>query len=92
MKDSGQYTKIYVNHGISNLVDLPVGQKNLRPDIMAVRLDGTIDLVEVASKTDHADVLTNRMMDAEQLFGDRAGKHAVLTIPEIFSKGMNLYG
>ncbi|MCI8562936.1 MAG: hypothetical protein HFH69_05395 [Lachnospiraceae bacterium] len=72
MKDSGQYSKIYVNKGLSH--EIPGATPNRRPDIMAVRRDnGLIDQVEVPSKTDTTDALIERMRDNQRIMGDRAG-------------------
>jgi len=72
MKRSGKYKKIYVNKGISN--EIPGAKPNRRPDIMGIRKDGTIDQVEVPSKTDDIESLINRMNDNKRIMGKRAGK------------------
>ena len=64
MKNSGDYSKIYVNKGLSN--EIPGAKPNRRPDIMGVRKDGLIDQVEVPSKTDDLLALRNRMKDNQQ--------------------------
>ena len=71
MKNSGDYSKIYVNKGLSN--EIPGAKPNRRPDIMGVRNDGLIDQVEVPSKTDIPDLLIDRMIDNQRIIGDRAG-------------------
>ena len=71
MKESGDYSKIYVNKGLSN--EIPGAKPNRRPDIMGVRRDGLIDQVEVPSKTDNPENLINRMKDNQIIMGDRAG-------------------
>lgn len=71
MKNSGDYKKIYVNKGLSN--EIPGAKPNRRPDIMGVRHDGTIEQVEVPSKTDDPADLIERMIDNQRIIGDRAG-------------------
>lgn len=71
MKNSGDYSKIYVNKGLSN--EIPGAKPNRRPDIMGVRNNGLIDQVEVPSKTDIPDLLIDRMIDNQRIIGDRAG-------------------
>lgn len=71
MEESGEYSKIYVNKGLSN--EIPSAKPNRRPDIMAVRKDGLIDQVEVPSKSDSPVKLIDRMTDSQRILGDRAG-------------------
>lgn len=71
MKQSGEYSKIYVNKGLSN--EIPGAKPNRRPDIMGVRPNGLIDQVEVPSKTDIPKALVDRMKDNQRIIGDRAG-------------------
>ena len=71
MKNSGDYSKVYVNKGLSN--EIPGANTNRRPDIMGVRNNGLIDQVEVPSKTDIPDLLIDRMVDNQRIMGDRAG-------------------
>ena len=71
MKNSGDYSKIYVNKGLSN--EIPGAKPNRRPDIMGVRNNGLIDQVEVPSKTDIPDLLIDRMIDNQRIMGVRAG-------------------
>ena len=71
MKNSGDYSKIYVNKGLSN--EIPGAKPNRRPDIIGVRNNGLIDQVEVPSKTDIPDLLIDRMIDNQRIIGDRAG-------------------
>ncbi len=72
MKQSGDYVKIYVNKGLSN--EIPGANPNRRPDIMGVRQDGTIDQVEVPSKTDNPKELIDRMKANQDIIGkERAG-------------------
>ncbi|SFU30621.1 hypothetical protein, partial [Butyrivibrio sp. INlla21] len=72
MKQSGEYEKIYVNKGLSN--EIPDAKPNRRPDIMGVRPDGTIDQVEVPSKTDNPKDLIDRMKSNQEIIGkERAG-------------------
>ena len=72
MKKSGEYSKIYVNKGLSN--EIPNVKPNRRPDIMGVRRgSGLIDQIEVPSKTDNPGKLMKRMRDNQRLLGDRAG-------------------
>ncbi|MBC2581764.1 hypothetical protein [Clostridium sp. DJ247] len=71
MKNSGDYKKIYSNKGLSN--EIPGAKPNNRPDVMGVRHDGTIDQVEVPSKTDDPADLIQRMIDNQKIIEDRAG-------------------
>ena len=70
-KNSGDYSKIYVNKGIRNEVKGSV--VNRRPDIMAVRHDGLIDQFEIPSKTDSVRKLHERMIKNQKMMGERAG-------------------
>lgn len=78
MESSGLYEKIYVNKGISN--EFPGIRPNRRPDIMAVRYDGTIDQFEIKSKSDSYEKLLNRMNSTINMFGERKGSINVLRI------------
>lgn len=78
MSSSGDYKKVYVNNGLSN--EIPGAKPNRRPDVMGVRHDGTIDQVEVPSKTDDPADLLNRMRDNQRILGDRAGNIKVRPI------------
>ncbi len=78
MKNSGDYSKIYLNKGISN--EFPGIKPNRRPDVWGVRTDGKIDIFEVPSKTDSIKKLNDRMADTLKLFGDRAGTPKILEI------------
>ena len=78
MKNSGDYSKIYVNKGLSN--EIPGAKPNRRPDIMGVRNNGLIDQVEVPSKTDIPDLLIDRMIDNQRIIGDRAGNIKIRNI------------
>jgi RHS repeat-associated protein len=78
MSNSGDYSKIYVNKGLSN--EIPGAKPNRRPDVMGVRNDGTIDQVEVPSKTDDPADLIERMIDNQRIIGDRAGTIKVIPI------------
>ncbi len=78
MKNSGDYSKIYVNKGLSN--EIPGAKPNRRPDIMGVRNNGLIDQVEVPSKTDIPDLLIDRMIDNQCIIGDRAGSIKIRNI------------
>ena len=78
MKDSGNYSKIYVNKGLSN--EISGARPNRRPDIMGVRHDGLIDQVEVPSKTDVPELLIDRMIDNQRIMGNRAGKIKIKNI------------
>ena len=71
LKNSGDYSKIYVNKGIRNEVKGSV--VNRRPDIMAVRHDGLIDQFEIPSKTDSVRKLQERMIKNQKMMGERAG-------------------
>lgn len=74
MEKSGEYSKIYVNKGLSQEVAIPKGEHNNRPDIYAVRREGNlIDQIEVASKSDNVDELMERMKYNQSLLGKRAG-------------------
>lgn len=78
MKNSGDYSKIYVNKGLSN--EIPGAKPNRRPDIMGVRNNGLIDQVEVPSKIDIPDLLIDRMIDNQRIMGDRAGNIGIRNI------------
>jgi len=78
MKSSGDYSKIYVNKGLSN--EIPGAKPNRRPDIMGVRNNGLIDQVEVPSKTDIPDLLIDRMIDNQRIIGDRTGNIKIRNI------------
>ena len=78
MKNSGNYSKIYVNKGLSN--EIPGAKPNRRPDIMGVRNNGLIDQVEVPSRTDDPLALRNRMKDNQRILGDRAGNIKIRSI------------
>jgi len=56
---SGQYSQISMNCQWDTIIDtaaLPTGVKwNTRPDIIAVRWDGTVDVIEVLSPTNDVD-------------------------------------
>ena len=80
MKSSGDYSKIYVNKGLSN--EIPGAKPNRRPDIMGVRKDGLIDQVEVPSKTDDPLALRNRMKDNQRILGGRAGNIKIRSIKQ----------
>ena len=71
MKQSGDYSKIYVNKGLGN--EISGAKPNRRPDVMGIRINGLIDQVEVPSKTDNIFALRNRMKDNQKIIGDRAG-------------------
>lgn len=72
MVKSGDYKKAYANKGLAREVaDI---ETNRRPDVWGVRHDGTIDQVEVPSKTDTIDKVIKRMKDNQRMLGDRAGK------------------
>ncbi|MGN0547752.1 MAG: RHS repeat domain-containing protein, partial [Acutalibacteraceae bacterium] len=81
MKNSGQYSKIYVNKGLRN--EVPSVPINRRPDIMAVRWDGIIDQVEVPSKSDQELKLIKRMIDNNSMLGKRAGEIEIVHIDKI---------
>jgi len=72
--------------------NLPPELANCRPDIIAVGQDGTIDLVEVASKTDDPEDLLRKVFNIEKSLGVLRGKGKVLLIPDLFKEGMSLYG
>ena len=78
LANSGEYSKIYVNKGLSN--EIPGATPNRRPDIIAVRPDGTIDQFEIPSKTDSVAKLIERMLDNKKILGDRGGSIAVVPI------------
>ena len=78
MKGSGEYSKLYVNKGLSNIIHK--AKPNRRPDIMGIRHDGQVDQVEVPSKTDSPEALINRMKDNQRILGTRAGKVKIRNI------------
>ena len=71
---------IYVNRGLSN--EVPGIRPNRRPDIMAVRKDGTIEQFEVKSKSDTFENLKNRVEDTQSRLGERGGRYKIIDIPE----------
>ncbi len=80
LKNSGNYSKIYVNKGIRN--EVKGALVNRRPDIMAVRHDGTIDQFEIPSKTDKIEKLYERINKSRNAMGERAGNIAIRMIIE----------
>ena len=78
MKDSGEYSTIYVNMALSN--EIAGATHDRRPDIMGVRHDGLIDQVEVPSRTDNVRNLRSRMEDNQGMLGDRAGSINIVLI------------
>jgi hypothetical protein len=73
MNASGQYKTIYVNKGLSN--EIPGASPDRRPDIYGVRHDGTIDQVEVVSKTDDPRLLKRRMQENLEQMGEKRWRH-----------------
>jgi len=85
MKETGDYSKIYVNKGIRN--EIPGAAHNNRPDIMGVRRDSKlIDQVEVPSKTDSISALRNRMNTNKAMMGNRAGSTRIAQIHSSYKK------
>ena len=70
-------TDVYVNKGLSNVVDNP--PHNNRPDVMIVHDNGTVDLVEVMSKTDSVQGLKDRLNINAGYLGDKAGTLTIKT-------------
>ena len=68
---------MYVNKGLSNVVDNP--PHNNRPDVMIVHDNGTVDLVEVMSKTDSVQGLKDRLNINAGYLGDKAGTLTIKT-------------
>lgn len=84
MKDTGDYAQLYINKGLRNVdPDVPI---NRRPDIIAVRWDGTVEQVEILSKTDNDAKTRTKVEDNKKMLGDRGGKTATLKVDEIWSK------
>ncbi len=77
---TGDYSVIYVNRGLSN--EVPGIRPNRRPDIMAVRKDGTIEQFEVMSKSDTMGELRDRVTDTQSRLGERGGRYKIIDIPE----------
>ena len=78
LRVSGDYSKIYVNKGIRN--EIKTAKINRRPDIMAVKRDGTIDQFEIPSKTDVIEKLRIRMSRNSAVMGNRAGNNTIVPI------------
>ena len=78
MKQSGEYTKIYLNKGLRN--EVPDISINRRPDVWGVRTDGLIDQFEVPSKTDSLKKLNDRMADTKKLLGNKGGATGIIEI------------
>ena len=71
MKVSAKYSDIYVNKGIRNVY--PNAPKNYKPDIMGVRNDGLIDIIEVQSPS-QTDVFMREKTDMlREMLGNQAG-------------------
>ena len=62
---SGNYRDIYLNQGINNEFGPGSISPNNRPDVMGVRQNGQIDMVEVPSNTDSPTALQDRMRSAQ---------------------------
>ena len=78
LAQSREYTRLYVNRGIRN--EVPGAKRNRRPDIIAVRADGTIDIFEVPSNSDSTKKLRIRMDEVQGYFGDRRGISEIVDI------------
>ena len=74
------YSVIYVNKAVSN--EAPGIRPNRRPDIMAVRKDGTIEQFEVMSKSDRLKKLRDKVTDTQSRLGERGGRYEIIDIPE----------
>ncbi len=62
MAESGSYQSVYMHSKWSKILK-GTGAKvspNRLPDVAGVRLDGKIDIIEIASKTDNLDTLLSR--------------------------------
>ncbi|MCC5816299.1 MAG: hypothetical protein JJT78_16230 [Leptospira sp.] len=84
LRDSGEYDKIYLNKGINRVLGEPkLISPNRRPDIVAVRKDGRIDLFEIASETDKEEDLKERMREVrDKLPEEKKGAMIYLEIDQ----------
>lgn len=78
LKQTGNYLKIYVNKGLSNI--MPGAKPNRRPYIMGVTNDGIVDQFEIPSKTDTPEKLVERMLDNQNILGNGSGKIEIIPI------------
>lgn len=69
--------EVYVNKGLSNVIDNP--PHNNRPDVTIVHENGKIDMVEVMSKTDNVEPLKERLYTNAGYLGDNAGTLTIKT-------------
>jgi len=67
---SGSYEKVFLNREIGTITGGSI-QSALRPDVAGLRPDGKIDITEVLSPRQHADVLKEKYANA---LGDRMGE------------------
>jgi hypothetical protein len=77
---TGKYREVHLDRGVEQIL----GKKfkvNRRPDIVAIRKNGKVDLFEVRSKTDVGRALRDRMQEVRrQLAGPQRGIYEVLEI------------
>ena len=77
MADSGEYERIFVNRSYGTATDMNVSKR--RPDVIGVRKDGKVDVVEVVSKNDKPKQLEKRMEEGLQtLPKERRGKSSTV--------------
>ena len=72
MEKSGNYSDIYVNKGIRNV--LPNAVRNFRPDVMGIRNNGLIDIFEVQSPSQSINFMTYKTDMLRNMLGNQAGE------------------
>ena len=72
MDKSGNYSDIYVNKGIRNV--LPNAVRNFRPDVMGIRNNGLIDIFEVQSPSQSINFMTYKTDMLRNMLGNQAGE------------------
>ncbi|WP_375329723.1 hypothetical protein [Candidatus Tisiphia endosymbiont of Nemotelus uliginosus] len=92
VKLANQYAKkpevelVFMNQGINKIASSKF-PTNIRPDITIVYKDGTIDFIEIMSKTDTMDVLKNRIGSTMKRLPDAVqGEKLVKDIKEVLEK------
>lgn len=85
MVESGEYVSTHQNRSIKSITDGDVDDLR-RPDIAGVRQDGTIDVVEIPSKTQSSESQKAKADSMLQSLGDRAGEGHVVEIDETLIK------
>ena len=72
MAESGEYTKVFVNRALSTITGGEVRSLK-RPDVAGVRLDGTVDLTEVVSKSQTEKEMRVKIDIMQKILGSQAG-------------------